>query len=391
MKLEMEDTYHKTFMISSINSALNLADETITELLDSITPLVQGRLTHNLLDPLQAQSLINKTQQLADRLSLQVVVDQPVDILKCSVTTFATETSWYALLSIPLVFKSETMTAFQFINIPWFYNGQSVQWNFRDGIVASKSGLYPDIKNVFIPMDDLEQVCEKFNNNYLCHKRINHFPTCQISLLYNHTQECSLKVADPRVRYSFGSLNFLFFQQPTHSLVECPLREAFTTYYHGLISFDDISKCKITTPTFTLLPKSPASSVSPLVKKTIPIFVMENDWIKVTVAFAKGKVQDQANKEPNPWKNDVMIPDQNVDIKIFGSHTVHVHSIAMFVIIILLIIMLAICVMNFLNYTPEYFKSFPITFSSSNPSIIADNDAIPEGEDFTNVQGRPVN
>ena len=105
-------------MITSINSALNLADKTIMELLSSITPLVQGKLTHNLLDPLQAQSLINETQKLADRYNLQVVVNQPVDILQCSVTTFATEVSWYALLSIPLVHRSETMEAFQFINIP---------------------------------------------------------------------------------------------------------------------------------------------------------------------------------------------------------------------------------------------------------------------------------
>ena len=67
MKTEMDHDIDKVHMITSINSALNLADETIMELLSSITPLVQGRLTHNLLDPLQAQSLINETQKLADR------------------------------------------------------------------------------------------------------------------------------------------------------------------------------------------------------------------------------------------------------------------------------------------------------------------------------------
>jgi hypothetical protein len=34
--------------------------------------LVQGKLTHNLLDPLQARTLIDMTQQLADRHNLQV-------------------------------------------------------------------------------------------------------------------------------------------------------------------------------------------------------------------------------------------------------------------------------------------------------------------------------
>ena len=237
MKAEMDHYIDKVHMISSINSALNLADKTIMELLSSITPLVQGKLTHNLLDPLQAQSLINETQKLADRYNLEVVVNQPVDILQCSVTTFATEVSWYALLSIPLVHRSETMEAFQFINIPWFYQGKSIQWDLKPGIVASKSGLYPDIQNVFIPLDELDTLCEKFNNNFLCHKRINHFPTCQISLLYQHTREYSLKLANHRVRYSFGPFNFLFFQSPTETLVECP-KESFNTKFHGLINFD---------------------------------------------------------------------------------------------------------------------------------------------------------
>ena len=91
-----------------------------------------------------------------------------------------------------------------------------------NGIVALQPGLFPDIKNVFFPMESLDKVCERFNNNFLCHKRINHFPTCQVSLLSNHTRYCSLKIAAPKVRYSFGSFNFLFFQKPTESLVECP-------------------------------------------------------------------------------------------------------------------------------------------------------------------------
>ena len=86
-------------MIISINSALDFADDTIMELLNSITPLVKGHLTHNLLDPLQAQQIIDKTQQKADKLNLQVIIDQPADILKCSVTTFATNKTWYAFIN----------------------------------------------------------------------------------------------------------------------------------------------------------------------------------------------------------------------------------------------------------------------------------------------------
>ena len=121
----MYTTVDQLHMVDSINSALNIANLAIVEILDSITPLVQGQMTHNLLDPLMAQHLINKTQDLADKYNLQVVVDQPVDILKCSVTTFATEHAWYALLSIPLVHREEAMKAYQFINIPFFHNDQA--------------------------------------------------------------------------------------------------------------------------------------------------------------------------------------------------------------------------------------------------------------------------
>ena len=54
----------KLHMVASVNAALDLADEAIMEVLNSITPLVQGKLTHNLLDPLQAQDLIDKTQDM---------------------------------------------------------------------------------------------------------------------------------------------------------------------------------------------------------------------------------------------------------------------------------------------------------------------------------------
>ena len=167
MKKDFDNDVDTLHMVDSINSALNVANEDIMEILDSITPLVQGHLTHNLLDPLMAQHLINKAQDLANKHNLQVVVNQPVDILKCSVTTFATKHSWYALLSIPLVHREEAMVAYQFVNIPFFHNDQAVQWNIKEGIVASKSGLYPKIENVFVPMEDVEELCEQFNTNYL--------------------------------------------------------------------------------------------------------------------------------------------------------------------------------------------------------------------------------
>ena len=99
---------------------------------------------------------------------------------------------------------------YQFVNITFFHNDQAVQWNIKEGIVASKSGLYPKIENVLVPMENVEELCEQFNKNYLCHKRISHYPTCQISLINNATKYCSLRPAIPKVRYSFGYFSYLF-------------------------------------------------------------------------------------------------------------------------------------------------------------------------------------
>ena len=178
------------------------------------------------------------------------------------------------------------MVAYQFINIPFFHKDQAVQWNFKEGIVASKSDLYPKIENVFVPMDDVNDLCEQFNDNYLCHKRINHYPTCQISLINNATQYCSLRPAVPKVRYSFGSFSFLFFQKPTQSLVECPnptysFNRTGSKYdvshpkYHGLVDVGELSECTITTTQFTLLPRSPAKSHSSLENRAKPLLMQK--------------------------------------------------------------------------------------------------------------------
>ena len=404
MKQDFNTDVDQLHMVDSINAALNIANEAIMEILDSITPLVQGQLTHNLLDPLMAHHLINKTQDLADTFNLQVAINQPVDILKCSVTTFATEHAWYALLSIPLVHREEAMVAYQFVNIPFFHDNQAVQWDFREGIVASKSGLYPKIENVFVPMEEVNELCEQFNNNYLCHKRINHYPTCQISLINNATTHCSLIPAIPKVRYSFGSFSYLFFQKHTKSLVKCPnpiyafnrtgprYDESHPDYY-GLVDVGELSDCTITTTQFTLLPRAPAKGQSALENKIKPLFLIDNQLIKVLVEFDQ-REQEENNQDPNPWHQMEIESNYKNDIRIFGSHTILVHSILMFLILLFMFMLLSICVMNFLHYTPKFLQDHATSVKGSALSLHApqnqDDPACGGQEDFTDEAERPV-
>ena len=327
---------------------------------------MKGHLTHNLLDPLQAQQIIDKTQQKANKLNLQVIIDQPADILKCSVTTFATNKTWYALISLPLIHRAETLEAYKIMNILWFYQNRSFQWDLRPGIIATDGELYPNMKNVFIPQEDLENLCERFNNNYLCHKRINHKPTCHISLMNNHTEGCTLKLADHRVRYSFGPLNYLFFQFPTKTLVKCPHKKPFPNVYHGLVNMNNIDNCKISTKTFTILPKTSILTTPAFTTKATKVTVLDNEWLKITLQFDANQQQPE-DKEPDPWSQVRIIPDNNNDVKIFGSYTILIHSIGIFFIVTILLLLLTICLMNFFDYIPEQFKTiYPNDKSSTS-------------------------
>ena len=355
-------------LITSINSALDIADETIMELLNSITPLVKGELTHNLLDPLRARKLIQKTQDMANKSNLQVIVDQPADILRCPVTTFATNTTWYALISLPMIDRSQIMQAYEFMNIPWFHKNMSLQWDLKPGIIASdESGLCPDIKNVFVPQNDMKKLCERYNNNYLCHKRINHKPTCQISLMNNRTEGCTMKKADYRVRYSFGPFHYLFFKQPTRTMIECKDKKPFSDEYHGLINMNNISQCKITTKTFTLLPKSTMTTSASFAEKINRVTLFTNDWLQVARKFDE-QIHRLTTEEPHPLEHLLNLTKtiDNHGIRIFGSHTILIHSIGMFFIFTTLLLLLTICLTNFFNYIPEYFKPALTTNESAN-------------------------
>ena len=72
-----------------------------------------------------------------------------------------------------------------------------------------------------------------------------------------------LKTGGPLCKIQFWIFQFLIFL----TLVVCP-DKTFYTQYHGLINFEQISKRKITTKKFTLLPKSSATGVSTFIQKT---------------------------------------------------------------------------------------------------------------------------
>jgi hypothetical protein len=179
------------------------------------------------------------------------------------------------------------------------------------------------------------------------------------------------------------------------SLLKCPDDQDFNEEFHGLVNFEEISKCEIITDRFTLLPRSPATSeVSTLVHQTKPVFVLESDWLKVVVAFDNRKNDQLLPDEPNPWQHIDIISNHEEEVRLFGSHTVLVHSVAMFLSTIIILIMLSICILNCLRYTPTYLKQHAFPNRSDSISLrecgITDDTAIPEEEVFTFAKESPV-
>ena len=73
-------------------------------------------------------------------------------------------------------------------------------------------------------------------------------------------------------------------------------------------------------------------------------------------------------KTPHPLDHLLTLtkPIDDHGIRIFGSHTILVHSIGLFFIFTTLLMLLTMCLMNFFNYIPEHFKPILTTNESSN-------------------------
>ena len=114
----------------------------------------------------------------------------------------------------------------------------------------------------------------------------------------------------------------------------------------------------------------------------------------MVVAFDNRKTDQLNQEEPNPWQNIDVISNHEEEVRLFGSHTVLVHSVAMFLVTIIILIMLAICVLNCLHYTPTYLQIHPFPNRSDSISLkecgIDIDTAIPEEEVFTFAKESPV-
>ena len=83
---------------------------------------------------------------------------------------------------------------------------------------------------------------------------------------------------------------------------------------------------------------------------------MDNEWLKVILQFDINQQQTE-DDDQDPWSQVRIIPDENEDVKLFGSYTILIHSIALFLIVTLLLSLLSICLINFFDYIPEQLRA----------------------------------
>ena len=91
------------------------------------------------------------------------------------------------------------------------------------------------------------------------------------------------------------------------------------------------------------------------------------DWLKMAMKFDK-TINRLITHKPHPLDHllNLTNPIEDHGIRIFGSHTILIHSIGLFFIFTTLLMLLTICLMNFFNYIPEHFKPTLPTNDSSN-------------------------
>ena len=112
----------------------------------------------------------------------------------------------------------------------------------------------------------------------------------------------------------------------------------------------------------------------------------------MTVAFDQNNKKVVSQEEPNPWLT--MNSSLDKEVHLFGSHTILVNSIFIFVVTIIIILMLGICLVNCLHYPPSFLQDYPFSFRPDSLSLIncaADpGPALPEEEVLTIDKYTPV-
>ena len=87
------------------------------------------------------------------------------------------------------------------------------------------------------------------------------------------------------------------------------------------------------------------------------------------------KSKYKKDQEPSPW-HEMDITSDKQDIRIFGSHTILVHSILMFLILSFMLMLSSLCVMNCLHYTPTFLQEQAVPIEEDASSLHAQQEKV---------------
>ena len=223
--------------------------------------LARRHLPAWILPPAEATTALEKVNSFALKNEQQSALSSPMDLHSVPTTVVSDHNSWYIVLHVPLVSPRDALTAFTFTNAPFLLRNESVKFNGPSGLVGHSMDLWPDLKTVFIPENEVASTCLRYGERMVCPGiPVSRIPPCPVALLHERSDQCLLVPADsPFISVGTEGPTLIFTATPLEIACKCG-DEVYFGVYQGPNIFNVSMGCRLESATFTLyIPKTVSS------------------------------------------------------------------------------------------------------------------------------------
>ena len=250
-----EDVFSFAFLAAN---AMSAAHRELHSLQAAVTPLSTGHVPSDILDPAMAATAIAAIKELALQKGHLSLVNQPAQLYRSSYTSFKYTDPQGKLdigliISAPIIRPQDRFSAFQFENLPALEASspyQPIIWNltkeFSTCVVATQQGLYPNVDNVVLTMEEVESSCSPFHGSLLCHASVRpQADFCPVALKFRERDACqAVPYTSNFSPLWIGSTLILFCAEETMLFRACLNKPPMTSSKKGLIVLPESSSCQ---------------------------------------------------------------------------------------------------------------------------------------------------
>ena len=203
--------------------SLDELQEALSAVVMASGDLARRHLPAWLLPPTEAVRALEAVDAFALKNEQQSALSSPMDLHKVPTTVVSDEKSWYIVLHVPLVSPRDALKAFYFTNAPFLIHNDSVKFDGPSGLVGHSEDLWPDLKTVFIPKDEVESTCQRYGTHVVCPGvLVSRVPPCPVALLYERSDQCILVPADsPFISVGGDGPPLIFTSEPLEIRFKC--------------------------------------------------------------------------------------------------------------------------------------------------------------------------